>query len=108
MPSRNATGAECAAMNSPTDDLLASENPRSKKNVQVLALHAAAERRETANVRDEKPARNILDFPQRSLRHHRFVFVWNRERLPECENLISDCDLIADGQSNRLMNPSLV
>src|SRR5207248_3350620 len=57
------------------DDFLASENPRSKKNVQVLALHAAAERRETANVRDEKPARNILDFPQRSLRHRRFVFL---------------------------------
>src|SRR5947209_4175464 len=57
------------------DDLLASENPRSEKNVQVLALHPAAERRETANVRDEKPARNILDFPQRSLGYHRFVFV---------------------------------
>ena len=53
------------------DDLLASENPRSEKNVQVSALHAAAERRETANVRDEKPARNILDFPQRLLRHQR-------------------------------------
>src|SRR5439155_22941533 len=46
------------------DDLLASENPCSEKNIQVPALHVAAERRETANVRDEKPARNILDFPQ--------------------------------------------
>src|SRR5229473_5681437 len=57
------------------DDLLASENPRSEKNVQVLALHAAAERREIANVRDEKPARNSLDFSQRSLRDDGFVFV---------------------------------
>src|SRR6184192_2443185 len=90
------------------DNLLATKNPRSEKDIQVLALHVATEGRKTTNVRDEKPARNILDFPQRSLRHHRFVFVWNRERLPECENLISDCDLIAVGQSNRLMNPSLV
>src|SRR5882724_1184940 len=57
------------------DDLLAGENPRTEKNVQVIALHAAAERRETTNVRDEKPARNVLDFPQGSLRHHVFVFV---------------------------------
>src|SRR6266478_7271447 len=50
------------------DDFLAIENPRSEKNVQVRALHAAAERRETANVRDEKPAKNIRNFPRRSLR----------------------------------------
>src|SRR5438046_1438893 len=35
------------------DDFLASKNPRSEKNVQVLALHPAAKRRETANVRDD-------------------------------------------------------
>jgi len=57
------------------NDLLSIENPRSEKNVQVLALHAAAERRETANVRHDKPARNIRNFPQRSLRHRRFVCV---------------------------------
>src|SRR5260370_39458763 len=57
------------------NDLLAIENPCSEKNVQVLALHAAAERRETANVRNEEPAWNILDFPQRLSRHRRSVCV---------------------------------
>jgi len=32
----------------------------------------------------------------------------NSERLPELEILISDCDLIAVAQSNRVMNPLLV
>ena len=77
------------------DDLLASENPCSEQNVQVLTLHLAAERRKTSNVRDEKPARNILDFAQRSLHQVRFGLLRNREWLPERENLISDCDLIA-------------
>ena len=57
------------------DDLLATKNPCSNKNLQVLALHLAAERRKTADVRDEKPARDILDFAQCSLHHVRFVLL---------------------------------
>src|SRR5207247_10917741 len=55
------------------DDLLASKNPRSEENIQVLALHVAAERRKTANVRDEKPASDILDFPQSSFHYRRLI-----------------------------------
>ena len=80
------------------DDLLATENSRSEKNVQVLALHAAAQRREIANVRDEKPARNVLDFPQRSLRQRRFVFVGNFLWLTKSENVIANCNLIVIAQ----------
>jgi hypothetical protein len=90
------------------DDLLAGENPRSEKNVQVLALHPAAEGRKTADIRNKKPAWNILDFPQRSLYQRRFVLVRNGNWLPEHENLISDCDLIAVAQSDRVMNALLV
>ena len=54
------------------DDLLATQNPRSYKNVQVLTLHLAAERRKTANVCDEKPARNSLDLAQLYLASHPF------------------------------------
>src|SRR5260370_29493357 len=44
------------------DDLLASENPRSEKNDQVIALLPAAKRRETANVRVVYLVWNDLDF----------------------------------------------
>ena len=37
--------------------------------------HLADERRKTANVCDEKPARNSLDLAQRTLHHVRFVFL---------------------------------
>jgi len=57
------------------DDLLASRNPRSEKNIQVLALHMPAEGRKTANVRDQKPTGNILDLPQRSLEYVRLVLL---------------------------------
>jgi hypothetical protein len=57
------------------DDLFGSENPRSEKNIQVLALHPAAEWRKTTNIRNKKPAWNILDFPQRSLHHVAFVLL---------------------------------
>ena len=57
------------------DDLIATENPRTEKNIQVLALNVATEGRKAANVRDEKPTRNLLDFPQRSLHHVRFVLL---------------------------------
>jgi hypothetical protein len=77
------------------DDLFGSENPRSEKNIQVLALHPAAEWRKTANIRNKKPAWNILDFPQRSLHNVAFVLLRNAKWPPERENLISDCDLIA-------------
>src|SRR5881409_2616275 len=56
-------------------DLLGSENPRSEQNIQVRALHPANERRKTANIRNKKPAWNILDFPQRSLHHVAFVLL---------------------------------
>src|SRR5437667_3222133 len=35
------------------DDLFATKNPRSNKHVQVFALQLAAQRRKTANVRDQ-------------------------------------------------------
>src|SRR4029077_17488139 len=83
-------------------------NPRSYKNVQVLTVQLAAERRKTANVCDEKPVRNSLDFAQRTLHHIRFVLLRNGDRLSDLENLIADRDLIAISESNRLMNSPLV
>ena len=77
------------------DYLLATENPRAEKNIQILALHVATKRRKTANVGDEKPARNSLDLAQRSLQDVRFVLLGNGQWLPELENLIADCDLVS-------------
>jgi len=90
------------------DDLLATQNPRSYKNVQVLTLQLAAERRKTANVCDEKPTRNSLDFAQRTLHHLRFVLLRNGDRLSDLESLIPDRDLIAISESNWMMNSPLV
>ena len=55
------------------DDLFATKNPRSNKHVQVFALQLAAQRRKTANVRDQEPAGNILELSQRPLHHVRLV-----------------------------------
>ena len=41
------------------DDLFTTKDPGAEKNVQVLALHLAAEGRKATNVRDEKPTRNL-------------------------------------------------
>ena len=90
------------------DNLLAAQNPRSYKNVQVLTLHLAAERRKTANVCDEKPARNSLDLAQRTLHHIRFVLLRNGDWVSDLENLIADRDLIAVAESNGVMNSPLV
>ena len=90
------------------DDLLASKNPCSNQNVQVLTLHLAAERRKTSDVRDQKPARDILDFAQCSLQQVRFGLPRNGDWLPERQNLISDCDLIAVAYSDWVMNPPLI
>src|SRR6478672_7144595 len=76
------------------DDLLASQNPRSYKNVQVLTLQLAAERRKTANVCDEKPTRNSLDLARRTLHPIRFVLFRNGDWVSDLENLIADRDLI--------------
>src|SRR5205814_671895 len=57
------------------DDLLARENQGSEQNIQVLALHLATEWRKTANIRNKKPAWNILDISQRSLHHVAFVLL---------------------------------
>ena len=56
------------------DDLLTGQNPRSEKNVQIFALHLPAEGRKSPNVRDEKPARDILNLAQGPLYHVRFVY----------------------------------
>src|SRR5437867_13034707 len=77
------------------DDLFATKNPRSNKHVQVFSLQLAAQRRKTANVRDQEPTGNILELPQRPLHHVRLVFLRNGKWLAELENLIADCDLIA-------------
>ena len=90
------------------DDLLATQNPRSEKKVQILAPHLAAERSKTANVRDKKPAENIFDLRARLLHDVRFVLFRNGDWLPDLENLIADCDLIAVAESNRVMNSPLV
>src|ERR1700746_2067898 len=49
------------------DDLLATKNPRAKKEVQVFAPHLLAERGKAADVRNQKPAWNFLDLSQCSL-----------------------------------------
>src|SRR5204862_8008968 len=46
------------------DDLLASKNPCSNQNLQVLTLYVAAERGKTPDLDNQKPARDILDFAQ--------------------------------------------
>ncbi len=57
------------------DDFLAGGKPAAEQNVQTCAFQAPAERCEIANVGDEQPAGDILDFALCSLRHHGFVFV---------------------------------
>ena len=76
------------------DYLFAAKNPRSDKDVQVLALHLPAQRRKTANVRDQQPAGNTLYLPQRPLHYFRLVLFRNGHWLPEREKLIADCDVI--------------
>src|ERR1043166_7066703 len=62
------------------NDLLATKNPRAKKDVQVFAPHLLAERGKAADVGDKKPARNTLNFPQRPL-HYFCLFVFFKGHL---------------------------
>src|SRR5205814_2641313 len=59
----------------------------SNQNLQVLTLHLTAERGKTTNVRDQKPARNILDFAQCSLQQVHFGLPRTGDWLPERQNL---------------------
>jgi hypothetical protein len=68
----------------------------------------ATEWTETANIGDKKPAGDILDLPRSPLHDVRFVCFRNRHRLPDFEDLVANCDLIAIAKSNRVMNSALV
>jgi hypothetical protein len=68
----------------------------------------ATEGTETANIGDKKPAGDIFDFPRSSLHDVRFVRFRNRHWLPDFEDLVTNCDLIAVAKSNRVMNSALV
>src|SRR5262245_11378647 len=90
------------------DNLLAIENPRTEKNIQVLGLHVTAERCEIPNICHQKPARNFLNLSQRALHHLAFELLRDRNRLPERENLITNGYVIAVTETDRMMDPPLV
>jgi len=89
-------------------DLLASREPRTENHFQPLVPHALAKPGEIPNICDKQPAGNIFDFTQSLFRNDRFVFLRDLLRLTKSEDFVSDCDLIAVPQSNRVMNALLV
>src|SRR5207249_11490567 len=90
------------------DNLLASSEPAANQCRQSFTHQAAAERRETYDVRDQQPARRVLDLLDGSFCNRGLVIGRNLLRLSKNKLSAADQDFVLIMKSNRLMNTPLV
>src|SRR5439155_24667493 len=90
------------------DNLLASSEPAANQCRQSFTHQAAAERRETYDVRDQQPARRVLDLLDGSFCNRGLVIGRNLLRLSKNKLSAADQDFVLIMKSNSLQNHPLV
>src|SRR5207244_1784393 len=90
------------------DNFLASGKPAANQRRQSLTDQAAAESGEIYDVRDQQPARHVLDLLDRSLRDRGLIPRRNLLRLSKNKLSAADHDFVLVMKPNRLMNTPLV
>lgn len=90
------------------DDFLASRDPATTQDRQLVAGQTAAQRRKTFDVGDEQPTRDVGNLADGAFRESGSIFIAYLFRLMEDEYPVADDDLVVIAQSDGLMEASMI